>query len=454
LKPHQKFIQFFFSSLRLKTEDETFLLSGSVQAFIIKVFGLIIAFLLQIVLARILGVEQFGDYIYVLTCINVMALFTKLGYDRASKKFLPIFYSQKKYTQFYSYVRKSSKSTFLLSLIILLITVGLYFLMPDWQNNLFRTFIIGSLVLLINNQLGLFASFLEAVKEIYKSLIPSYLVRSLTIIGILIILESMSLELNSVVAMAINLFGTFIASILVYKWFSSYYSPIKGKEKNKINNENKDEWRKVAFSLMFIAGAHLLLVEVDTILIGVFSGTESAGIYQVAMKLGHLAMFGFSSVEIIIAPNISRLYAENKLKDLQTLLSKGAVIMLIMTLPALLFLYFFGQYILELYGIEFIEGLTSLKILLGCQLVNAVTGAGLNLMAMTKYEQETLRIIFISLVLNIVLNLILIPKFGMEGAAIATGFTTVFWNTWVYLFVRRKLRIDPSVIFLVKKRLN
>ena len=92
-----------------------------------------------------------------------------------------------------------------------------------------------------------------------------------------------------------------------------------------------------------------------------------------------------------------------------------------------------------------------MKILLVCQVINVITGSVINLMTMTKYQKETLYVFSMSLVFNLVLNLVLIPIYGMEGAAWATGITTIVWNITALLLIRKKLKVDPSIFHYFKK---
>tara|TARA_R110002124_G_scaffold111545_2_gene265449 strand:+ start:11943 stop:13292 length:1350 start_codon:yes stop_codon:yes gene_type:complete len=447
LKIIKKLNSILIEKIGLRGQDEKLLISGSANIIIIKIFGLLIGFGVQILLARVMGVNEYGDYIYVLTWINLVGLFSKFGFDSASKKFLPILYTQENWSGLFGYVRYTSKFVFITGLLFVLTSVlSAYFF--D-RNQLSLIFLAGAFVLLINNQLGLFSSFLEAIREFYKSLIPTNIIRPLGIVLGVVIYYIVSESVKSEYVMYINAVSTLFALVIAYGWLkSSTKSP---DESISTTIDDKKEWRNISYSLLLVSGIHIVLNEMDTIILGILISTESAGVYKSAIKIGHLALFGFNAVELVIAPTIAKLYAENDSIGIQQIVSKGVLIMMAVSFPLLIFLWFFGGSILLLYGPEFLIGFTSMKILLVCQVINVITGSVINLMTMTKYQKETLYVFSMSLVFNLVLNLVLIPIYGMEGAAWATGITTIVWNITALLFIRKKLKVDPSIFHYFKK---
>src|SRR5690554_517442 len=275
-------------------------------------------------------------------------------------------------------------------------------------------------------------------------MIPLYFIRPILIALGIIVFYKLNYPLTAAYAMSLNVVATAVTTIIIWILFKPFIE--KTDPTVRVERKEKKEWRRVAYSLLLVSGTIILLTETDTIMLGILDSTTTAGVYQTAIKIGHLAMFGFNSIEMVIAPTIAGLYAAKKLVDIQSILKKGVLLMMIFTFPMIILLWFFGDFFLNLYGVEFIVGFNSLKILLACQIVNVITGSALNLMIMTKYEKQALYILAGSLVLNIILNAVLIPAYSMEGAAMATGITTVVWNLSIFIFIRRRIKIDPSVL--------
>jgi O-antigen/teichoic acid export membrane protein len=117
----------------------------------------------------------------------------------------------------------------------------------------------------------------------------------------------------------------------------------------------------------------------------------------------------------------------------------------------------FGKTILGLFGPGFIIAYVPLVILLTGQTINAMSGSVGFLMTMTGYEKQAAWIIGTGATANIALNAVLIPLFGILGAArilgaaIATASTTALWNVAMLIFVRKRLGIDPTIFSTIRR---
>jgi O-antigen/teichoic acid export membrane protein len=91
-----------------------------------------------------------------------------------------------------------------------------------------------------------------------------------------------------------------------------------------------------------------------------------------------------------------------------------------------------------------------LAILAVGQLINAGFGSVGFLLNMTGHEGITARILWQTAIVNVVMNVFLIPSFGTAGAAIASAFSLILWNALLYRQVRRRLGLNSSAIYINK----
>ena len=104
-----------------------------------------------------------------------------------------------------------------------------------------------------------------------------------------------------------------------------------------------------------------------------------------------------------------------------------------------------GEWLLEqVFGGPYVQAYSALCILVIGQLINAVMGSVGLFLSMTGHEKETLRALAISAILNVVLNALLIPKFGIIGAASATAVSVVLWNVILGIQLYRRLNLVPG----------
>jgi O-antigen/teichoic acid export membrane protein len=80
------------------------------------------------------------------------------------------------------------------------------------------------------------------------------------------------------------------------------------------------------------------------------------------------------------------------------------------------------------------------------QLLNSFAGVVGFVMMMTGHQHQSMRILIVSAVANILLNATLIPTLGLVGGAIATSLTLILWNTWMVVYVKAKMNINTTAI--------
>ena len=179
-------------------------------------------------------------------------------------------------------------------------------------------------------------------------------------------------------------------------------------------------------------------------MLGAWIGPAEAGIYAAATRISAFVALTLVAINAIAAPMISQLHTAQRMTALQRVLTLTARVNLAFALVVATVLVVVGDWILGLFGTEFARGNSALVILVGGQLFNALAGSVGILMAMTGREQQAARIMVLGVVVNIALNAILIPLWGLVGAATATATTMVLWNLLMYLDARRALNMDAA----------
>jgi O-antigen/teichoic acid export membrane protein len=158
-------------------------------------------------------------------------------------------------------------------------------------------------------------------------------------------------------------------------------------------------------------------------------------------------VFGLGIVNFLILPNIAGMHARGDRIGLQHLVTKAARIVSLMAAAGLAILLFAGHPLLSLmFGAEFTEAYMALIILAFGQLVNALFGPVALVLNMTGHERLTLIGVLVAVGVNVLLNLLLIPRFGMEGAACASAAALITWNVVLAIILRRRVGYCSSVV--------
>ena len=136
------------------------------------------------------------------------------------------------------------------------------------------------------------------------------------------------------------------------------------------------------------------------------------------------------------------------MRRLQRGITKSTRIALALATPILLLLVLFGQWFLLLFGEGFASGYNALVILCIGQFVSVAVGPAGWILLMTGNEQKAVVALAVSTTLNITLNFMLIPRMGINGAAIATASSAFVMNLILVGFVWKSLGLNPTALVL------
>jgi len=182
------------------------------------------------------------------------------------------------------------------------------------------------------------------------------------------------------------------------------------------------------FSTLMIGVVHIIIVQTDRLMLGAFSSTQDVGIFMVATLISHKVTFFLQSTNAIFPPIISDLYHKGKIQELVSAYKSVTWIATALTLPIIIIFCFMSSEIISIFGSEYASATQVMIILSLAQLVNVLVGSAGFLLVMTgKQKLEAINSWAVAL-LNIILNYILIPKYGAAGAAMATGMSVGIIN--------------------------
>lgn len=183
----------------------------------------------------------------------------------------------------------------------------------------------------------------------------------------------------------------------------------------------------------------LIMQSTDVLVLGRYMDLSDVAYYSVAVKLTMIVALVLSSVNAVFAPKISELFSLGDKAQLKTQIRSATRLIFVLTAPVILIMIFGATHILDLFGPNYHQAGTALKILLAAQTINAMSGSVGVYMNMTGQERTFQRILMVAVMANVLLNLLLIPKYGLIGAAAATGISMAGWNLFsVWLLYRNQ----------------
>ena len=183
-----------------------------------------------------------------------------------------------------------------------------------------------------------------------------------------------------------------------------------------------------SFPLLLSNVTGFILQWADTLIIGAYLSAREVGVYGAAVRLATLAAMFLSAVSAVFAPQIYALFGERNLAEVGRLYRQSTRWLIALGFPVFLFTILNSRQLLALFGPEFIEGRWALVLLAVATLVVGGTGAAGDVVLMVGRSRPILWASLLVGATAIALNLWLVPRYGIVGAAFATGGALVLGN--------------------------
>ena len=222
--------------------------------------------------------------------------------------------------------------------------------------------------------------------------------------------------------------GSFLKRYDFNRWYSSY-------------------WRISSGSWIGV-----LNLQLSVILLGILGDETEVARYKVATQIAMLVPFGLQVMSNIQMPILSKAYNSGDKIELQRLASRSCIISFITAFPILFITILFGDGLIPtIFGSEYQDVGIILYVLMFGQLVNVITGSSGLLLLVLRNEQTFMIIQTAVLLLNSALCIILIPRMGAMGAAIASAISLSLMNICLVSTIYCKIGIVSLPVFYKKK---
>jgi O-antigen/teichoic acid export membrane protein len=202
---------------------------------------------------------------------------------------------------------------------------------------------------------------------------------------------------------------------------------------------------------LLLAGAQVLNYQADVLMLGILTEQQDVGQYRVALQIVEGLGVTLFALSVVIAPRLAQFHAKQDWVRLQRLLVYSHRVGAVTMLPLGLGVAAFGAPLIELvFGSAYVPAAGALAILALAKILYATVGfAGLALSMLGRAGMATV-VTLATFVMNVGLNLILIPRYGIEGAAIATGVSHLIVNTGGLVWMRRALSHNFSAFAWIR----
>jgi O-antigen/teichoic acid export membrane protein len=422
------------------------LVKGAAGTAGLHVTAIGLAFVTSVVLARVMGPEGYGAYSYAISLLYLLGVPAILGFDQLVIREVSSYRTSSRHSLAAGLLDRADQ-------LVLLFSVGLAaagwavsrFLLEDPDPLMLVTFwtVLPALPLL--SLLRVRRAALQGLQKVVRGQFPETVIHPtafLAAVGVVLLLPDA--ELDPVLAVALNVAGFAVALV----WAACL---LRVHLPESVRTASPDyetrAWLSAAVPLLFVASLQVINSRTDVIMLGAFRGAEPVGIYNVASRGAEFVTFFMMAANRSLAPTVAELHEEGDRERLQRLVTTVARVVLGLSLPVALTFFLFGDSILGwVYGDAFREGHAALAVLSAAHLGNVAAGSVTVLLMMTGHERDAAVGVGIGAALNVTLNALFIPLWGLLGAAVATGISLVAWNVVFAVMVHRRLDIHPTAL--------
>jgi len=396
--------------------------------FIGIILSKIMGYAYRIIVARSFGPEIYGLYTIALMIIGFVGAFASIGLQEGIIRFIPLYRGKNKIV---SHIIKKAK-------IILLLTgicsgFLLYILSEIIANNVFHNanlivFLkIFSVLIPISIISNLYLSILRGFEKIGWYSFIFNILQNIIKVSTLVIFVYIGLNgaystiYSQFIATATVLVVSYLAVKFSIKELNNYHIPSNIKENKIMQRVYSYSW-----PIVFASVVYVLFSWVDSFFIGYFIDAEAVGFYNSAVPIAFLLLFVPDLFMQLFLPLITRMYS-NKNKILVKEISKQICKWIFMfNLPLFLLMILFpGAIINILFGPEYLAAENSLRLLLIGVFFSSICIVSQNLISMIGKSRLILMNMIIVTIINVILNIILIPKHGINGAAFSMSFSFI-----------------------------
>jgi O-antigen/teichoic acid export membrane protein len=410
-------------------------LAGTI--FAIRVISAGLAYLSQILLARWMGGSDYGVYVYVWTWVLLLGSMMDFGISASAQKIIPEYRTLGQHALLRGFLAGSRWMTFVVSAIVSLLLAGLIKLLsPSINANELVPLYIGCATLpafvVANTQDGIARSH----DWMRLGLMPQFIVRQSLIIGFTAGAFALGFHLGAATAMTASAAAVWIAMIgqmmVLNRRLGSHIEP--GEKAYDFRG-----WLAISLPILLVEGFYLLLSYTDVLVLQQFRSSEEVGVYFAVVKTLALVSFIHYAMSATTAHRFAEYHALGDKARLSAYVAHAIKWTFWPSLAATILLLALGKPLLWLFGPQFVVGYDIMFIAAIGLVVRSAIGPVERLLNMLGHQHICALAYALAFVMNVVLCVALVPRFGGHGAAAATSISLAFETVLLFWIVRRRL---------------
>jgi len=426
------------SSAALRAKDMLAALfgRGSVHGHALTVFAVRVAsaallFISQIVLARWMGVAEYGHYVALWTAVLLLGAFSHLGLSAAMMRLAPQYQASGAFDALRG-ILLGGRLIAVASATVIALVAGAAMWLEGERLGFDLTLPVVIALLCVPFYT------LEDVQDglgrgqgwMLEAIVPPFLLRPAFVLFIVLVAHWSGLASTSLTtimaALAATAGTTLLQTVLIERRIAE--SVPRGKRSFDV-----PAWLTVSLPLLAVGACEVVMQNADVMLISFFRPSADVGIYYAATKTAGLALFVHYAVGSAYAGRIASATALGDATEMRRLVRESVRWTFYPSLVVTLGILALGIPLLAMFGRDFTEAYQLMFILAAGVLARAATGPSELILNMLGHQRACAMSLATAAIASVSLNAVLIPAWGLTGAAIATATalaTAAVLNWW------------------------
>ena len=417
---------------------------GTGIVFTGTIIGLIIGFVGRVILIRFITQTEYGIYSLALVIISIFVTISTLGLSEGSTRYIAYFRGKKEEGKVKGIISSSIKIAFVASISLAVISFFIsdfistsIFHAPELSTPLKIFSIAIPFTVLINVFIAIFRGFDRVEPSVYFQNI----LRNILFI----------LFLFAVILFGLPFLGVifaYLASIAItcvaFVMYMLKKSPLSVRSGSRVTNPMTKDLLFFSVPLLAVGIIQMIATWTDMLMLGYFKTPDVVGLYNAALPLAHLLSTALLSVNFLFVPIISQLYAKNLIEEMKRSYAILTKWIFLATLPIFFIFFLFPEVVLNLlFGHQYIGAAVALQILSLGFFIHASFGPNSGILLTMGKTRLLMWIFLIGALINITLNITLIPPLGVVGAAIASALSFIAMNIFKATKLYQFSKIHP-----------
>lgn len=425
---------------KLLGTDEVGVVDSAMKTLVVRVGGAALALLFNAIVARSLGADGTGIYFLAFAIITVCSMVSRFGLDTAVIKVVGRDHDKQDSGAMRGLYRGSASAVLAIGCVIAAAT---WLFAPEIAERVFdRLELTGALrhlapaiplLALLNVQAAFFLGIHRASAAIS---LQNVLVPAIAIAMMLVVLEPSD---PKVVSTTYSLSVLLACGAGMLTWYL-----VSGPGKGRPSYVRIPELLSIAPAMLMAKFMNRIVMRwVAVILLGYWASSGDVGQFAVATRLTLVMSFALVVANAVVAPRIARQFSEGDISGMARVGSLATRMALVLSSPVIVIFLVFPDWTMSLFGSEFRSAAPILVILAIGEVVNVLTGPVGFLLQMTNHEKDFRNCTVLGALSQLLLCILLIPKNGAIGAAVAMALSLAVTNLSAIGYVWIRLGIIP-----------